>query len=183
MRAAAKHVVSRMEQLPSGAGTVLRLRAESGINPFMRREGANWIVDLRKQAIRPEVPIPFTVDTEAEGGSQLVIPVSETGEIIRIPDPEVGDMMQIATLRAPGHGIPGDRAYPQFRIMASAQGVAILPLDDEIELKKKEKKGLVLVTAGGLYISAALNEERKIQEALMRSEEHTSELQSLMRNS
>src|SRR3546814_10357389 len=109
----------------------------------------SWVVVLRKQATRPEVSILPEVDTEAEDGPQLVLPVSEFGEIIKVPDPEVGDMMQVATLRAPGHGIRGDRRYPQFRIMASAQGIAVVPIDDEIELRKTEKKGLVLATLGG----------------------------------
>src|SRR3546814_13824215 len=119
-----------MEQLPIGAGTVLRLRAEPGINPFMRREGTSWVVDLRKQAIRPEVSILPEVDTEAEDGPQLVLPVSEFGEIIKVPDPEVVDMMQVATLRAPGHGIRGARRYPQYRTMASAQGSADVPIEE-----------------------------------------------------
>src|SRR3546814_17082911 len=135
-----------MEQLPIGAGTVLRLRAEPGINPFMRREGTSWVVDLRKQAIRPEVSILPEVDTEAEDGPQLVLPVSEFGEIIKVPDPEVGDMMQVATLRAPGHGIRGDSSYPQFSILAAHQGIADVPIDDATELRKTDKQGLVLAT-------------------------------------
>src|SRR3546814_19839274 len=95
MRAAAKLVVTRMEQLPIGAGTVLRLRAEPGINPFMRREGTSWVVDLRKQAIRPEVSILPEVDTEAEDGPELVLQVIEFGEIIKVPDPEAGDMWKV----------------------------------------------------------------------------------------
>src|SRR3546814_18073061 len=121
MRAAAKLVVTRMEQLPIGAGTVLRLRAEPGINPFMRREGTSWVVDLRKQAIRHEVSNLPEVDTEAEDGPQHALPLSEFGEIIKVPDPDLGDMMQVATLRAPGTGIRGHRRTPQFRTLSPHQ--------------------------------------------------------------
>jgi len=152
LRAAGKGLVSRIEQLPVGNATVLRMVPADGMSPYTRRDGTNWVVDFQRGRIRPEIQIGIDADSEAEGGARIFFPAVDTGTVIRLPDPEVGDLIQAATIKASGHGIQGQRAYPEFQILASAQGLAVVGLNDDVELDKASG-GLVLSAPDGLHIS------------------------------
>ena len=154
LRDAGAEVVDLIEQLPVGSGTVVRMIPKKGLNPVVALEGANWIVRFREAAISPQVPIAIRVRPETEEGTQLELPVSEFGRIIRIPDPDVGDMIVAATLRASGHGLAGQRRYPEFGLLASAQGIGVETFNDELDVRDGGDRGLIISAPGGLHISS-----------------------------
>ncbi|MEX2617764.1 MAG: hypothetical protein WD767_16870 [Alphaproteobacteria bacterium] len=152
LRAAGRGLISRLEQLPVGNASVLRMVANENLSPFARRDGTNWVIEFREGRIRPEIQIPIEVRTGGNNGPELFFPAIEAGNIYQIPDPEVGDMIMVATVQASSQGIAGQRAYPQFQILASTQGVAVVPLSDDLELARADD-GLILSLAGGLHVS------------------------------
>jgi len=154
LRTAGADVVTMIEQLPVGSGTVVRMIPKEGLSPHVTREGSNWIVHFEPGPISPQVPIALRIRPEADQGTQLELPVSEFGQIIRIPDPDVGDMIYAATVRAVGHGIAGVRRYPEFELLPSAQGVGLEPLSDDIDFRNAGDRGLVISAPGGLHITA-----------------------------
>jgi hypothetical protein len=154
LRKTAAGLIDSLEQLPVGDGTVIRLRPKAGVNPQTERKGNTWEVTLRRWPIAPQVPIALQVRVDGSEGPEVVFPVTELGQVLHMPDPSVGDMLLIATLRASGHGIPVRRRYPQFDLLASAQGVAVKPLDDDIELQDADARGIALTRPKGLYLSA-----------------------------
>ncbi len=154
LRTAGKSLIDQIEQLPLSEGTVVRLLAKPGVNPQVEREGSNWVVQFRRWPIAPKVKIALRVRPEAINGAELEIPVSEIGRIFKLDDPEVGDTLYVATLQAPGHGIEHTRAYSEFHILASAQGVAIDPLGDDVRLEAAGNKGAVVGVPGGLHVSS-----------------------------
>ena len=154
LRTAGADVVSMIEQLPVGTGTVVRLIPKEGLSPQVDREGSNWVIRFRPGAISPQVPIALRVRPEADQGTQLELPVTEFGQIIHIPDPDVGDMIVAATVRAVGQGIAGLRRYPEFELLPSAQGVGMEPLSDDVDIRNAGDRGLVISAPGGLQISA-----------------------------
>lgn len=154
LRTAGKSMIDQIEQLPLSEGTVVRLLAKDGVNPQVQREGSNWVVEFRRWPIAPQVEIELRVRPEAIDGAELELPVSEIGRIITLDDPEVGDTLYVATLQAPGHGIASSRGYSEFQILASAQGVAVDPLADDVTLKTAGDKGIVVGVPGGLHVSS-----------------------------
>ncbi|MCG8542785.1 MAG: hypothetical protein MJE12_01120 [Alphaproteobacteria bacterium] len=159
LRDAGKDMISQIEQLPLGSATVVRLRPEPGVNPHVEKEQFNWVVSFRKWPVAAKIPIAFKVKPDAIEGAELEFPVSEIGRLIHIPDPAVGDMLEVATLRAPGHGIPEHHRYPEFEILPSAQGLAIDPLSDDVEIKEAGQRGLVVAAPGGLHVSSVTQNE------------------------
>ncbi len=153
LRTAGADVVTMIEQLPVGSGTVVRMIPKDGLSPHVAREGSNWVVRFEHGPISPQVPIALRVRAEADQGTQLELPVSEFGQIIHIPDPDVGDMIIAATVRAVGHGIAGRRRYPEFELLPSAQGVGMEPLSDDVDIRNAGDRGLVVSAPGGLQIS------------------------------
>lgn len=152
LRAAGEGVITRIEQLPVSSATVVRIVAAPEMRPVARRDGPNWVVDFAPGAIQPEIEIPIEPNPEADGGPQLFFPAIEVGKVLTIPDPEVGDAIQVATVQAAGHGIRGNRAYPEFQLIGTAQGIVMNPISDDVELRKTNE-GLIIVTPGGLHIS------------------------------
>ncbi|MBT5109119.1 MAG: hypothetical protein HOM25_10585 [Rhodospirillaceae bacterium] len=152
MREAGRGVLTKIEQLPISNASVIRISTVPDIRPVSRQEGTNWIVEFGAGEALPEIPIPVEPNPEAEGGPELFIPATEVGKILNIPDPEVGDVLQIATVQAPGHGVKGDRAYPEFQLLGTVQGVVLQALNDDVELRKRPE-GLVVFLQGGLHIS------------------------------
>ncbi len=154
LRTAGKSMIDQIEQMPLSEGTVVRLLTKDGVNPQVEREGSNWVVQFRRWPIAPQVKIELRVRPEAINGAELELPVSEIGRIITLDDPEVGDTLYVATLQAPGHGVASPRTYSEFRILASAQGVAVDPLGDDVTLKTAGDKGIVVGVPGGLHVSS-----------------------------
>lgn len=158
IRKSAGELIEAIEQLPVGKGTAIRIRPKSGVNPQVERKGKQWLVRLRRGPLAPQNPIALQVRVGGRKGAEVVLPVSELGQIVRMPDPGVGDMLLIATLRSSGHGVPGRRRYAQFDLLASAQGVVVKPLDDDIELKDAGAQGIAVTRSHGLYLSTATQE-------------------------
>lgn len=154
LRTAGKSLIDQIEQLPFSDGTVVRLLAKPGVNPQVEREGSNWVVQFRRWPIAPKVKVALRVRPEAINGAELEMPVSEIGRIFKLDDPEVGDTLFVATLQAPGHGIESPRAYSEFNVLASAQGVAIDPLADDVIFRAAGNKGIVVGVPGGLHVSS-----------------------------
>jgi len=154
LRDAGSGVVSMIEQLPVGSGTVVRMIPKPGLNPRVDLEGTNWVIRFQPSKLEPQVPVALRVRAEAANGALLELPISEFGQLLRIPDPEVGDMITVATLKAPGHGIAGRRRYPEFSLLPSAQGIAVEQYGDDIMVRDAGDRGLTIHTPGGLQISA-----------------------------
>ena len=49
----------------------------------------------------------------------------EPGQLLTFTDPDVGDSLQVVTVAQPGLGMDEERTYPEFKLLASAQGVAV----------------------------------------------------------
>lgn len=154
LRTAGKSMIDQIEQLPLSEGTVVRLLAKTGVNPQVEREGSNWVVQFRRRPIAPKVKVELRVRPEAINGAELEIPVSEIGRILKLDDPEVGDSLYVATLQAPGHGVASTRVYSEFHVLASAQGVAVDLLSDDVTLRAAGNKGIVVGVPGGLHVSS-----------------------------
>lgn len=152
MRLAGRGILTKIEQLPILNASVIRISTVSDVRPMIRQDGTNWIVDFSVGEARPEIPIPIEPNLEAEGGPELFISATEVGAILNLPDPEVGDVLQIATVKVPGHGVKGDRAYPEFQLVGTVQGVVLQALNDDVVMWKKPE-GLVISLPGGLHIS------------------------------
>jgi len=154
LRDAGSGVISMIEQLPVGTGTVVRMIPKTGLSPRVEREGTNWVIRFQPSELRPQVPIALRIRPEATTGTQLELPVSDFGQILHIPDPEVGDMFTVATLQAPGHGIKGIRRYPEFALLPSAQGIGVEQYSDNVDIRDGGDRGVIISAPGGLHISS-----------------------------
>lgn len=149
---AAKEFVRDVEQVPHDRATVLRLTTIPGYNALSVRDGTSWEIVLAPQLLKPEV----AMDVSANIGSVPSVTVGPTlpGSPVSIIDPEVGDEIQVVPVRETGDGVARRHAFPDFRLLVSIQGVAIVPVSDRVDVRAGEDR-VIITAVGGLRLTDA----------------------------
>lgn len=180
LRATGEAVVERLDQLPVNRATVLRAQVpDRRVNARVRREGFTWFVDFLVGGQKPYVQLPILADVTPEVGPHLILPSDTPGSKINVPDPEMGDVLSIATFLEPGSGIDGLRRYPEFELLPTAQGLAMVRLSDTV-LLDRNFDGFQISDPDGLVISA-VSPEAPVASGQILSARRLFDLAGLMR--
>ena len=145
-------VVSHAEQRPHPAATVLSFALAPGYEPAVRRDGAAWAVILRPGAAVPERPLPARREADAAGGPGMMIPATSPAPPIELVDPEVGDRLLVVALPGAGTGMAEPREHPEFRLLATAQGIAVATVAEPLRVVSRERN-VEIAAERGLYLS------------------------------
>ncbi len=152
IQAAAGAFVRDIEQVPHESAIVLRLTTIPGYNALSVRENNRWEVVLAPQLLKPEDALGVTTSV----GSVPTVTIGPTlpAPPLRVVDPEVGDEIRVIPVYASGDGVAQRFLYPDFRLLASIQGVAMIPLSDRIEVRSSEDR-VIVSASGGLRLTDA----------------------------
>jgi tetratricopeptide (TPR) repeat protein len=173
-------VIERIDQLPIGGASVLRMQVpDHSVNASARREGFNWVVEFRRAPQRPLAQVPILADVTAEIGPFLTFPTDTPGRSFNVPDPDMGDVMRVATFLESGIGIDGLRQYPEFELLPTAQGVALIRLSDTV-LLDRNFDGFQISAPDGLAISG-VSPEAPVSTGQILSARRLFDLNGLMR--
>jgi tetratricopeptide (TPR) repeat protein len=145
-------LIHTIERIPVERATVLRITTAEGINPRLRRDGLAWIFDFGRQPLAAREGIESQAQVTSPTDARLFLPVPEPGEPIVFTDPEVGDSLVIVPVVPLAHGVRRAHTYPQLRLLATAQGVAIQPLVDDLQVRSS-REGIELSGEGKLSIT------------------------------
>lgn len=135
------------------AATVLQLKSPPEAVPRLSRDGTHWLVDLRARPDAPEAALPQRIERGgAQAGVRLRLEAPMVGAAIPVKDPEVGDSLVVAPLLEPGLGVARGQEWPEFRLLPTLQGIAVVPRADDLVVRAEA--GRVLIDrAGGLLAS------------------------------
>ncbi|MDW3207971.1 MAG: hypothetical protein R8L07_20745 [Alphaproteobacteria bacterium] len=182
LRATGAPIVERLDQLPVSGATVLRTQvSDRKVNVRVRREGFTWVVDFVNAPLRPIGQAPIAADVTSEIGPHLLFPSDDPGSALNVPDPEMGDVMRVATFHESGSGVDGLRRYPEFELLPSAQGLAMVRLSDTV-LLDRNFDGFQISDPDGLVITA-IAPEAPIASGPILSARRLFDLSGLMRGS
>lgn len=150
-------VVLQAEQVPGlKTGTAIRLLTRNGFNPSVRKDGTLWVFDMAEQPLVPKTYLPVNRQFDFEDRGRLLIPVADAPQKpIIFRDPEVGDMVQVMPVPAIGAGIKDSLLVPGAELLATGQGVVLVPLADGARLDA-DRNGIEVSMPGGLYLSRDL---------------------------
>ena len=140
--------VLSVEQLPNKDATVLRLVVKPGFYPSMRKEGLLWIVDLTDQPNRPKDIIPVQAPANLPGGVGMAVKAPDSGSLITITDPEVGDQMKVVPVIPVGQGVYPGRDTPDLELLDTTQGIVIIPHIDGLDIRST-RGGVTIGTFSG----------------------------------
>jgi len=152
LKAAAKGGISQIQQIAIPRATVLRMVTAEGFNPRPKREGLAWVFDFGKLPLLASQEIEVQPQPYSPAGSRLFMSVQEGGLPVPVQDPAIGDNLVVVPVIPLGHGVNTARNYPQFELLASAQGAVYRPLSDDLRIRTL-KSGIEMTSASSLKLS------------------------------
>jgi len=147
--AANAQVVAGFEQLPSSAGTAIRMAILPGVNPHVERDGLAWVLELRAAELRPDIGLIPEVQKTGQQGLRMFVAIADPADPIRVRDPEVGDELTVIPVAQLGRGVDGERQYADFNLLSTAQGIVAKVITDELQIRSIPD-GVTFVSPDGL---------------------------------
>lgn len=135
VRAAPRSVVSDIRTVDAPGARVVRILSLPGFHPLARREGAIWIVDLVQRAAPTDGGLQVRTDGSNGAINRWFVPVLMPPRSIELIDPEVGDRLQVVPLPGQGQLLRSVRETAFFRMLPTAQGIAVEPRHDAVTLR------------------------------------------------
>lgn len=141
-----------LEQVGHQGGTVVRLALDRPLTPYVRRKGNVWTVEMMRAVADPVWPMRVVTEPEAAGGARVLVFTAGAGAAIGLPDPGGGGEIRVVPVAAVSSGVISDRDYPQFRILATAQGIAVRVKSSDVRLTPG-RDAVAIGAAGGLKVA------------------------------
>lgn len=138
----------------SDGEAVIRLSLSRPQLMSLKADGSAWIVTVADSLAGPPQPLAVARSIVGKDRANIVIPFAHPGRLFRIADPEIGDRLTVVTALAPVRGFVRSQDYVELRLLASAQGVAVQPLADDVTATLTEN-AVILTRPGGLSLSSA----------------------------
>jgi len=151
LAAGAGDIVTAVEQLPHGEATVLRMITLPGFNPGSGREGDVWTVVLAARGLHPERALDADLVQDSNGRPQLALRPVTPGKALVLRDPEVGDALHVVPVARRGVGVEKRIEAVDFEVLTTAQGVAVVPRTDGLQVRTGTD-GIIVAGPGGLNL-------------------------------
>ncbi|MEW5728737.1 MAG: tetratricopeptide repeat protein [Pseudomonadota bacterium] len=150
-------IVRQVEQVEDvRGGTAIRLLTRPGYNPSVRKEGLLWVFDLTEQPMLPKVPLAVERQFDTDTRGRLFLPVSEPAQKpVSFRDPEVGDVIDVLPVMPIGAGVRSPVGLPGADLLATAQGIALVPRADGARMVV-QRSGVEVTMPGGFHMSPEL---------------------------
>jgi hypothetical protein len=162
IRGAPPPFLTFLEQRPvQNNATIIRLQIPPHMNLSLWRKGTTWNVDIRPQEVRPEVSVEVVAEPLAVPTPRILLGLPSLETPLKLFDPNVGDYVWLAPAISAIHGNIKERRFPDFTLLQTPQGLAIVPQSENV-LVVPTKGGLAITSTVGLQISATLNKDNKI---------------------
>ncbi len=118
------------------AATILRFAPSVRGNVGVNRDGDAWVVEIGPRAAPPLRPVEPVIRGNADGSSgRLVIDMPGLRNTLRLRDPENNDLLVVGATTRHGAAIAALRNYPDFRLLATAQGFAVHAMVDRVQAR------------------------------------------------
>ncbi len=120
--------------------TVTRLQEASVVRITLDRpkltsvamEGATWVVNIGSQIISPTQALSVIRNGSKPSQATATVLIADPHRVHRLADPDAGDNLWVVTALAPPRGFINGQEFVEFRMLASAQGVVVQPLADDL---------------------------------------------------
>ena len=123
----------RMQAVEGAKYTAVRIVAPSTTVASASAEGGVWTLTLGPSA--SAAPTAVTLGREdASGPAVLTAQVAGATGVFWVADPVVGDRVAAVTALAPSKGLPGQRTFVDATLLPTAQGLAVQPIADDLDV-------------------------------------------------
>lgn len=142
-----------VRQLDHPTMTILMYDVIPGQNVKSQRVDATWRIDLTDFPVASAVPI-LTGHQRAAGnrGENFFFSVDDTGSVLLLDDPVIGDALAIVPVMESSQGVWQTQKFAEFESLATAQGIAVQLIADNLNILKY-RNGISVAIEGGLALS------------------------------
>lgn len=116
------------------------------------RNGSTWMLTLAGEKRQVPITLALIAEPHYALGARLYLPVTNPPEVVRFFDPVIGDALSVVPLLNPGDALTLPRRYADFTALASAQGLVIAHVSDNLAVRKVPN-GIEIGAEGGLRLS------------------------------
>jgi len=118
-------------------------------------DGPTWTVQIGDSAIDSTRALAITRNLIGPNRSSLTIPFDSPHLVHRLDDPDAGDRLVVVTAFPPARGFVNERDFVEFHMLASAAGVVVDPLADDVKVELAPDK-IIVSRPMGLALSTSL---------------------------
>src|SRR5579864_7784072 len=118
-------------------------------------DGPTWTVQIGDSALDSTRALAITRNLIGPNRSSLTIPFDSPHLVHRLDDPDAGDTLVVVTAFPPARGFVNERDFVEFHMLASAEGVVIDPLADDVKVELAPDK-IIVSRPMGLALSTSL---------------------------
>ncbi|MGE0564148.1 MAG: tetratricopeptide repeat protein [Pseudolabrys sp.] len=155
LRSGNQRVLRQVAVDKAGPGeTVIRLKLERPRLATLTADGHNWNLVIGDAAAEPVAPLTIARSLSATGLTTMTIPFVKPAKIHRLTDPDIGDKLVVVTALGPARGILKPQNFVELRALASAHGVVVQPIADDLMAELMPDK-IVISRPGGLTLSSS----------------------------
>jgi tetratricopeptide (TPR) repeat protein len=158
IRAKAAAVVEDVTRLPLEKGQAIRIRLSRPQLPALsisnQAGGAKWTLTLADTMQTPTLPLVAVRNITDPAHANVTIPLTQTGLLHRLMDPDAGDALLVITASPPVRGFIKRQDLVEFSLLESVQGVAVRPNSDDVGIDVAPDR-IILRSPGGLTLSPA----------------------------
>jgi tetratricopeptide (TPR) repeat protein len=135
--------------------SVVRIKLERPKLTSATMEGATWVINIGSQMIAPIRALAITRNGTTPSKATATVMIADPRRVLRLADPEVGDTLLVVTALAPARGFINGQEFVEFRMLASAQGIVVQPLADDLDVALSPDRA-TLSRPSGLTLSGLL---------------------------
>jgi tetratricopeptide (TPR) repeat protein len=134
----ANPAVRKATQQSHDGASVVRFDAIPGLQIRPRQDGGQWHLSLAAQSALPSRPLRVEVRD-----GRVVIPVEAAGPVVDMADPGAGGRLFVVPLAGAGQGMSLRRDFPEFTLLPTVVGVAVVPKAEHVAVSTGEE-GVVI---------------------------------------
>ena len=165
------NLMSRGRQVSHEDVTVLAFDVAAGTMVHVNRQQSVWQIDLVRNYVTPAGVLQVVREPNAEPNGHVLIKALSPKGPFAINDPEAGDMIMVSPVLEVSHAVVTPRRYVDFEILATSQGIAIVPFSDQLAVEGKPG-AITISTPLGLSMSNLVS--RGIGKAAAESDSYSS---------
>lgn len=149
----AKDFVGKASVAKQRNATVLTLDLVKPLAVTAQVKEGGWVATVSADPIEPPRPVVLLRDERVAGEPRVRATLDRATAVVELTDPATGDRLMVALASGSPQGFITARRYVQFAALASAQGIAVQALADDVTMALGEHD-VVISARDGLILSA-----------------------------
>ncbi|MFB9265758.1 tetratricopeptide repeat protein [Bradyrhizobium erythrophlei] len=158
IRAKGGAVIADVSRVPLEKGLAVRFRLNRPQMPSLesdeRSRGVSWTLTFADRVQKPPLPLSVVRNISDPALANVSVPLANPGQLLRLLDPDAGDMLWVVTAPPPTRGIIKRQDFVELSLMESIHGLVVHPNSDDVKAEVGADK-VMLGRPGGLTLSSA----------------------------